>query len=96
MNVAGGWLITDDAKEFKTCGLPENVASAFAKAKEGLDGAQYEPLMYLATQVVSGVNHMILCRQTLMDKDYTTGIVKLILNIPANGEPSIVTIDSLF
>ncbi len=96
MSIAGGWAITTEAKNYPNCDLPEPVASAFSQATMYLEGARYEPLMYLATQVVNGTNHMILCRQTVVSVKSIVKIVKMVLNIPAVGDPQIVTFDPLF
>lgn len=96
MSLRGGWVITEDAEKYPTCSLPEQVATAFSEVTKALLGPKYEPLMYAATQVVSGTNHMILCRQTLSDAERTVKLSTLVLNIPANGEPQIVVINPLF
>lgn len=96
MSVPGGWEITEAAKNYPTCNLPEQVASAFSKVTMNLVGGKFEPLMYLATQVVNGTNHMILCRQILSDLEHTVRISTMIVNIPTNGEPQIVVINPLF
>lgn len=96
MALSGGWKITKDALNYPVCALPQEVASAFSKVTMDLGGAGYDPLMYLATQTVSGINHMILCKQNLTDAEGTVKIVKMIINIPATGDPQIVLIDPLF
>ncbi len=96
MALCGGWEITKDALNYPVCNLPEAVSSAFSQVTSNLVGAKYEPLMYLSTQVVSGINHMILCRQTLSDAEHTAKISTMILNVPANGDPQIVLINPLF
>lgn len=56
--VDGGWgfvtdhVVTDAHKEL------------FSKATENLLGAEYEPVVYLSTQVVGGFNHCFLCKVT--------------------------------
>lgn len=96
MSISGGWLITKDALNYPTCNLPEQVASAFSKVTMDLIGAKYEPLMYLATQVVNGTNHMILCRETLSDANHTVKVSTMVLNIPTSGDPQIILINPLF
>ncbi len=96
MKLCGGWTITKDALTYPVCDLPENVASIFSKATMDLVGAKYEPLMYLSTQVVSGSNHMILCREIMSDAQHTVKISTMILNDPVNGEPQILAINPLF
>ena len=36
------------------------------KFREGLLGVRYEPVAYLASQVVAGCNHCFLCRSTVV------------------------------
>ncbi len=55
MSIAGGWAITTEAKNYPNCDLPEPVASAFSQVTMYLEGVRYEPLMYLATQVVKSL-----------------------------------------
>ncbi len=96
MSLEGGWNITDYAKELPACELPQEVASAFTKATTELVGASYEPLMYVATQVVAGSNHMLLCRQTLSDLEHTIKIAKMTIYIPLQGDPKIMDITPLW
>lgn len=92
----GGWNITEDAKNFSVCDLPEEVASAFLKVTQNLAGARYEPLMFAATQVVAGINYMILCRETTTDKDLTVVLSTMTITVPVDGEPQIFAVDRLF
>lgn len=96
MSIPGGWNITENAKNLPACDLPEKVASTFTKVTKGLIGAKYEPLLYLATQIVDGENHMILCRETLSTFPQAIKISTLILHIPATGDPQIITVTQLF
>lgn len=96
MNIPGGWEITKDALNSSACNLPQQVASAFSKVTMELVGAKYEPLLYLATQVVNGTNHMILCKQALSDLDHTDKISVMTIHIPTDGDPQIVSISQLF
>lgn len=56
--IVGGWtkadspVITDDFKKI------------FEKAVAELDGVDYVPVAYLASQVVAGTNHCVLCKAT--------------------------------
>jgi len=59
----GGWSINDN---LKPCPLPEEVASAFSEANTHLMGALYVPVLYCGSQVVAGMNYMIICKQTLV------------------------------
>ncbi len=96
MGLCGGWEITEDALNYPACNLPEEVASVFSQVTKDLVGAKYEPLMYLSTQVVSGINHMILCRETLSDAEHTVKISTIVLYVPASGDPQIIAVNDLF
>lgn len=94
--LCGEWLITDSAKEFPACNLPADVAAAFTTALEGWSGAGYVPLMHLATQVVVGMNHLILCRETLAVAEPVAKIATVTLFVPATGDPQITNVTPLF
>lgn len=56
-SITGGWkIIPHGAAE-----LPEDAQTAFNKAVEQLDGADYTPVALLGTQIVAGTNYCILC-----------------------------------
>ncbi|OJT66376.1 hypothetical protein BFP48_00480 [Bacillus altitudinis] len=48
----------------QACNLPQPVATAFGKAIEGLIGVKYVPVLYVASQLVSGHNYCIICQTT--------------------------------
>ena len=50
-------------------GADETVKNAFEKAAETLLGVNYEPIAYLAKQIVNGSNYMVLCRTTVVSPD---------------------------
>lgn len=56
---ADSQAITDDIKKIVEAGTAD------------LEGASYEPIAYLGSQVVAGTNHQILCKVTLADADAT-------------------------
>lgn len=58
--ITGGWEInTENPTE-----IPDDVRSALSKALEGFVGSSIEPVAYLASQVVSGMNYCLLCKIT--------------------------------
>lgn len=65
-----------------TTSLPQNVASGFDNAFDGLKftGAEYEMIAYLGKQQVNGYNHAFLALQKLVTKDDVKNIVLVILN----------------
>lgn len=75
MKVVGGYEI-----EVNTHGLPQKVMSGFTKVFENFTGAKYDPIAYLGSKVVNGINHAILCHQTLNTAKDIDSIVLLVLN----------------
>lgn len=57
----GGYAVNDGDVSFEK---NEDVKTAFDKAVETLDGADYEPVAYLGSQTVSGSNYVALMRVT--------------------------------
>ena len=72
----GGWELV----EMQTCSLPEKVASGFTEATKAMVGARYVPVLYVGTQVVHGMNHMIICKQILSVQGATEHLVNMVLN----------------
>ena len=54
--IAGGWRYTENPE------VDDNVAEVVDKATGKLLGAEYEPVAYIGSQVVAGMNHAVLCR----------------------------------
>ena len=61
MSLLGGW----DISRMKACNLPQKATSAFIGATQDLVGANYQPVLYIGSQVVNGMNYCILALQTL-------------------------------
>jgi len=59
----GGWEIAEDIT------VTDELRAVFDKAMEELLGVDYEPVAYLASQVVSGTNHCFLCKATVVVPD---------------------------
>ena len=59
--------------------LPQKVATAFAEANE-IVGARYEPIAYLGKQLVNGVNHAVLAKQTLFTSEEIVRVVLMLFN----------------
>lgn len=81
-DIVGGWtkaespVITDDFKK------------VFEKAVSELDGVDYTPVAYLASQVVAGSNHCVLCKATpvVPDAKTTYSIVYIYEDLEGNAE----------
>lgn len=56
---AGGWTVSTEPVSPV---IPEEAREAFDAALAGLTGAKYEPVAYLGSQVVAGLNFGFLCR----------------------------------
>ena len=56
----GGWSVAESAS------LTEDMTALFNEATGKLMGVSYEPVAYLASQVVAGCNHCFLCRSTVI------------------------------
>ena len=59
-----------------------------------------EPVLYVGAQVVHGVNHMLICKQTLAVQDATEHLVKMVLNQNIDdgslvGKWSVLTIEQI-
>lgn len=61
-----------------TGGMPEKLATAFCEFQ--IVGAQYNPIAYLGSQIVNGVNHAILAEQILTTGKDVKNIVLMIFN----------------
>lgn len=55
-SAVGGWTMADSHD------ITDEQAAIFEKALEGLTGAKYEAVAYIASQLVSGTNHLFLVR----------------------------------
>ena len=85
----GGWNIDVTIDK-----MPQKVATAMGKLSEALIGAEYEPIAYLGSQVVNGVNHAVLAEQIVTTGRDTNNIVVLIFNEkPGEMNLSLVSIE---
>ena len=91
MAVLGGWNID----EMKSVNLPQKAQSAFTAVTGGLVGAEYMPVLYVGSQVVNGTNHCILAVQTLVTQTPEKRLVKMIVNVSANGSASLISVSGL-
>lgn len=88
--MTGSWTIA------VSNGMSQKVASAVGSLAEKLIGAEYEPILYLGSQVVNGTNHAVLAKQILTTGRDTTNVVLLIFNEkPGDMEATLVSIDRL-
>lgn len=80
----------------EACNLPQKVASGFVQVTGGMMGAKYVPVFYVGRQVVHGVNHMLICKQTTVTPSRPEHLVELIINsAPTTGEWTLISIEQL-
>lgn len=91
MSVLGGWNI----EEMKSCNLPQKAASAFTAITGGLMGADYQPVLYVGSQLVNGTNYCILAIQTIITANPEKRLVKMIVNVSSSGESSLVSVSGI-
>jgi hypothetical protein len=83
MSEVGNWVL----EEFTPCQLPKEVADGFAQVMSKIVGVQYTPLLYAATQIVAGKNHMIICESIPVVLNPQRSLVSVYLHeaLPADG-----------
>lgn len=84
---AGGWTIPQDVAKGV---LPEEVTEGIAAVSSGLLGIGLEAVLFCGTQIVSGVNYMVICKENLVKAEPSRKIVDVILNRTPNGEYTII------
>ena len=91
MATLGGWNID----EMKGVNLPQKVQSAFTLITSELEGADYEPVLLVGSQVVNGTNYCILAVQTMMTATPEKHLVKMIINVAANGTAKLLSVSRI-
>ena len=61
--IAGGWAYAEDPA------VDGKATEVVGKATEKLLGAEYEPVAYIGSQVVAGMNHAVICKITALTPD---------------------------
>lgn len=74
--MVGAW----NFEVLKAGNLPEKVATGFSEVFSKVLGADYTPVLYCGTQVVCGINHMIICKMKVCHPDAAEELVKVVLN----------------
>ena len=85
----GAWSISDQKIEDF---LPDEVEKAFNKATEALAWCSLEPLAYVGSQVVAGMNYMILCRATTSAKDQGTSYKMAVIYADLEGNAELLSL----
>lgn len=84
-DVVGGWTV---ATGFETPTMPDDAKEAFEKATGEIDGATYEAVAYLGSQIVSGTNYAFLCNVTTVTAEPVSAlkVVKIYADLEGNVE----------
>ena len=59
-SLSGGWNVAENT------GITKENKAILEKALKKLVGVSYEPIAYLGSQVVAGLNHCFLCKATVV------------------------------
>lgn len=86
--ILGGWNLD----EVKGCNLPQKVQTAFTAVTSELVGADYEPIAYLGSQQVNGMNYRILALMRTVTLNAEKKIVKMIINEAPDGSVRLVSV----
>ena len=89
--ILGGWNLD----EIKGCNLPQRVQSAFTAVTGELVGADYEPIAYLGSQQVNGMNYRVLALQKLVIPNAEKKIVKMIIHEEQDGSVRLVSVSGV-
>ena len=87
----GGWNLD----EVKGCNLPQKVQSAFTAVTSDLVGADYEPICYLGSQTVNGINYRVLALSRAVVPNAEKKIVKMIIHEELDGSVRLQSVSGL-
>ena len=87
--IAGGWQTADDQS------ISAAQKAVFEKAMEKLVGVNYEPVAYLASQVVAGTNHCFLAKATVVRPGATPRYTLVYIYENLNKECRILNIEDV-
>ena len=82
--IVGGWQRAESVE------ITKDFQKVFDKAVRGVKDAKYTPVAYLASQVVAGTNHCVLCKETPKGKNAVTryAILYIYENLQGNAKVS--------
>lgn len=89
--ILGDWNL----EEIKGCNLPQKVQSDFIAVTSELVGADYEPICYLGSQQVNGVNYRILALRQRLFGNTEKQIVKMIIHEEFDGSASLSSVSGV-
>lgn len=89
--VTGGWELADN----EAADLPAEVREAFDKATEKYTDAELKPVAYIASQVVAGMNYMILCEAETAGEGQSVSYQMVIIYADLEGNAEITHITNV-
>ena len=89
--ILGEWNIDD----IKGCNLPQKVQTDFTAVTSELVGAEYEPIAYLGSQQVNGMNYRILALMRTVTPSVEKRIVKMIIHEELDGSVKLLSVSGL-
>ena len=79
----GGWMVNP---EMKAVELPEGAGKAFKDVVAKMDGkTEYVPVLYAGWQLVSGLNHLFICKTRKKGETEWTSVVQMRVYAPLSG-----------
>lgn len=88
----GAWLVNEGDTALSA---NPQVQQAFDQALDGLVGADYEPVAFLASQVVAGSNYQVLCRTTPVVPDAQPSLSLVTVTANLDGTASLADVTDL-
>ena len=89
--ILGEWNIDD----IKGAALPQKVQTVFMAVTSELVGAEYEPIAYLGSQQVNGMNYRILALMRTVTPSVEKRIVKMIIHEELDGSVKLLSVSGL-
>jgi len=74
--------------------VPEDVKAALDDALENFVGADYVPVAYIGSQLVSGTNYKLLCEQTLVTAQTEKNMAIVTVYKPLEGSAKILSVQA--
>lgn len=85
-SLSGGWNVAENTA------ITEENKAILEKALEKLVGVTYEPIAYLGSQVVAGLNHCFLCKATVVYPDAVPSLALVYIYEDLSGNVQITNI----
>ena len=86
----GGWQAPESAEAMDA--MPQEAATAYAKALEGFVGNNLTPVALLGTQLVAGTNYAFLCHSSLVTLDPVVSMQVVVIYADLSGNATITNI----